>query len=61
VTSIKEPATDGTAEAPARRRVYVTPSMIAAAQAQVEISRQLGRDVPKVVQKIAQATMEPID
>jgi len=51
---------DGT-EAPARRRVYVTPSMIAAAQAQVEISRQLGRDVPKVVQKIAQATMEPID
>jgi len=35
--------------------------MIAAAQAQVEISRQLGRDVPKVVQKIAQATMEPID
>ena len=60
MTSTKEPATDATAEAP-RRTVYVTPSMIAAAQAQVEISRQLGRDVPKVVQKIAQATMEPID
>jgi hypothetical protein len=38
-----------------RQRVYVTPSTIAAARAQVVISRQLGRAVPKVVEKIAQA------
>jgi hypothetical protein len=54
VTSTKDPETTGAEGSQKRRQVFVTPSMIAAARAQVEISRQLGREVPKVVQKIAE-------
>lgn len=47
------------AKSPRKRSVLVTGSQVAAARAQVHISRQLGVPVSKVIEKIAAA--EPLD
>ena len=56
VTQITDANSAGGPAGNGRRSVKVSQSMIAAAQAQVEISRRLGRPVSKVVEKIAQAS-----
>ena len=49
------PNADGSATRSARKVQRVTPSMVASARAQITIARQLGKTVPAVVRKVAQA------
>ncbi len=53
MTTTQSPSSAASGEARARRTVKVSGSTIAAARAQVAISKKLGKTVPKAVSKIA--------